>query len=520
MTNLRYSNKHNMVAFLKKPNESVGFTEIVDFLKGTSLRYALSHNPTIYDSLVKQFAQSEHFANRTQGIRDHVPLLPAMLAGAAEDQGEDSVIPAEPQHTPVDLDTEIPQSQGPTFTHVADEATTIGVRVGTKGATTTTFGLDAGLDSGNIHESPLRSHDTPLHDVNTSGSVEDSLKLKELSLLVPKLELKIGSLEKELKETKQTFGNAILTLVERVKSLEVTLKRKSKKVILSESEDEETENQGRKIHDIDDDPLVSLVRDFVTPTKTKVSALGEAQEEDISPTTLEAAKTLLKGKDIITGLDAEVEVNTGEVEINTGSIKIVSRHGVPISIISDHDSHFTSRFWQLMQNALGTQLDMSTAYHPETDGQSERTIQTLEDMLRACVIDFGKGWEKHLPLVEFSYNDSYHASIKAAPFEALYGRKCKSPVCWAKVGDVQLTGPEIIHETTKKLVQIRQRLQAARDRQRSYANVRQKPLEFQVGDHVMLKVSPQIPNSTYHSIPKKFKIRLLLYIKVYAESTL
>ncbi|GJW24212.1 putative reverse transcriptase domain-containing protein [Tanacetum coccineum] len=134
---------------------------------------------------------------------------------------------------------------------------------------------------------------------------------------------------------------------------------------------------------------------------------------------------------------------------------------------------------------------MSTAYHLETDGQSERTIQTLEDMLRACVIDFGKGWERHLPLVEFSYNNSYHASIKAAPFEALYGRKCRSPVCWAEVGDVQLTGPEIIHETTKKIVQIRQRLQAARDRQRSYANIRRKPLEFQVRDCVMLKVSPR-----------------------------
>ncbi|GJY67764.1 putative reverse transcriptase domain-containing protein, partial [Tanacetum coccineum] len=146
---------------------------------------------------------------------------------------------------------------------------------------------------------------------------------------------------------------------------------------------------------------------------------------------------------------------------------------------------------QSMQSALGTQLDMSTTYHPETDGQSERTIQTLEDMLRACVIDFGKGWEKHLPLVEFSYNNSYLASIKVAPFEALYGRKCRSLVCWAEVGDVQLAGQEIIHETTEKIVQIRQRLQAARDRQRSYANVRRKPLEFQVGDHVMLKVSPR-----------------------------
>ncbi|GJV33607.1 putative reverse transcriptase domain-containing protein [Tanacetum coccineum] len=149
------------------------------------------------------------------------------------------------------------------------------------------------------------------------------------------------------------------------------------------------------------------------------------------------------------------------------------------------------KFWQSLQSALGTQLDMSTAYHPETDGQSERTIQTLKDMLRACVIDFRKGWERHLPLVEFSYNNSYHSNIKVAPFEVLYGQKCRSPVCWAEVGDVQLTGPEIIHETTKKIVQIRQRLQAARDQQRSYANIRQKPLEFQVGDRVMLKVSPR-----------------------------
>ncbi|GKF09145.1 putative reverse transcriptase domain-containing protein [Tanacetum coccineum] len=101
---------------------------------------------------------------------------------------------------------------------------------------------------------------------------------------------------------------------------------------------------------------------------------------------------------------------------------------------------------------MGTQLDMSTAYHLETDGQSERTIQTLEDMLRACVIDFGSSWDRHLPLVEFSYNNSYHASIKAAPFEALYGRKCRSPVCWSEVGDSQLTGPELVQETTERIV--------------------------------------------------------------------
>ncbi|GJT71096.1 putative reverse transcriptase domain-containing protein [Tanacetum coccineum] len=170
--------------------------------------------------------------------------------------------------------------------------------------------------------------------------------------------------------------------------------------------------------------------------------------------------------------------------------EVVTRHGIPVSVIFDRDPRFASNFWKLLQNALGTNLDMSTAYRPQTDGQSERTIQTLEDMLCACVIDFGKGWVNHLPLVEFSYNNSYHASIKAAPFEALYGRKCRSPVCWVEVGEVQLTGPEIVQETTKKIVQIKQRMQAARDRQKSYADLKRKPMEFQVGDKVMLKVSP------------------------------
>ncbi|GJT05171.1 putative reverse transcriptase domain-containing protein [Tanacetum coccineum] len=160
--------------------------------------------------------------------------------------------------------------------------------------------------------------------------------------------------------------------------------------------------------------------------------------------------------------------------------EIVCRHGVPVSIISDRDPRFASRFWRSLQKSLGTNLDMSTAYHPETDGQSERTIQTLEDMLRACVIDFGSGWDKHLPLAEFSYNNSYHASIKFAPFEALYGRKCRSPVCWSEVGDAQLTGPEMIREMTEMIIQIKNHLLAARSRLKSYADVRRKPLEFEV----------------------------------------
>nr|GEV09310.1 reverse transcriptase domain-containing protein [Tanacetum cinerariifolium] len=148
--------------------------------------------------------------------------------------------------------------------------------------------------------------------------------------------------------------------------------------------------------------------------------------------------------------------------------------------ISGHDS---------MQEALGTRLDMSTAYHPQTDGQSERTIQTLEDILRACVLDFKGSWDVYLLLVEFPYNNSYHSSVRCAPFEALYGRKCRSPIMWAKVGEGQLIGHELVQETTEKISQIKDRLKAARDRQKSYADKRRKPLEFSVGDYVLLKVS-------------------------------
>ncbi|GJW79464.1 putative reverse transcriptase domain-containing protein [Tanacetum coccineum] len=137
---------------------------------------------------------------------------------------------------------------------------------------------------------------------------------------------------------------------------------------------------------------------------------------------------------------------------------VVIRHGIPLSIIYDRDPRFTSNFWMSLQNALGTNLDMSTAYHPQTDRQSERTIQTLKDMLHACAIDFGKGWVNHLPLVEFSYNNSYHASIKAAPFEALYGRKCRSPIYQAENASCS--------RSTKELC------------------------GFKVGDKFMLKVSP------------------------------
>ncbi|GJV21609.1 reverse transcriptase domain-containing protein [Tanacetum coccineum] len=146
-------------------------------------------------------------------------------------------------------------------------------------------------------------------------------------------------------------------------------------------------------------------------------------------------------------------------------VVIVTRHGVPVSIMLDRDGRFTSHFWETVQRALGIRLDLSIAYYLQMDGQGERTIQTLEDMLRACVIDFGGSWDVHLPLADFSYNNNYHSSIRCAPFEALYGRKCRSLVLWEKVGEGSLIGPD-------------------------YVDKRRKPLEFEVGDQVLLKVSP------------------------------
>ncbi|KAL5831658.1 hypothetical protein ACOSQ4_017012 [Xanthoceras sorbifolium] len=158
--------------------------------------------------------------------------------------------------------------------------------------------------------------------------------------------------------------------------------------------------------------------------------------------------------------------------------EIVRLHGTPVSIVSDRDPRFTSRFWPSLQKALGTRLNFSTAFHPQTDGQSERTIQVLEDMLRACVMEFKGSWDTHLPLMEFAYNNSYQSSIGMAPYEALYGRKCRTPVCWDEVGERKLIGPEIVHITSEKVRIIRDRLKITSDRQKSYADNRRRDLEF------------------------------------------
>ncbi|GJR07515.1 hypothetical protein Tco_0790167 [Tanacetum coccineum] len=345
MVNLKYSDKHNMLAFLKKPNESVGFTEVVDFLKGTSLRSKLQladatgiHNL----SDAKIYAGLATLGPKSGGWDQFGSTIATALICLSSNRGQ-LWIKVKAQHNQLNPITHLliqyhphPSPPHPSPPHPSPPH-----------PSPLHQSPPHSPPQSPPHFSPPRSYEAPLPEGNTSGSAEDSMQLKELMVLVPTLVTRINSLEKELKDTKQTLGNVVLKLVKKVKSLEKALKRKSKKVLISESEGEESEDQGRKIQDIDDDPLVSLVResmkekstDFVTPTK----ASGEAQEEEISPTILEAAKTLSKvasqgvskekstdkgkryrrkarsmAKKIDTGLDAEEEINTGREEVNTG----------------------------------------------------------------------------------------------------------------------------------------------------------------------------------------------------------
>ncbi|XP_058759538.1 uncharacterized protein LOC131632826 [Vicia villosa] len=181
-------------------------------------------------------------------------------------------------------------------------------------------------------------------------------------------------------------------------------------------------------------------------------------------------------------------------------VEIVRLHGVPSSIVSDRDPKFTSWIWKAFHQEMGTDLNLSTSNHPQTDGQTERTIQTIEDMLRACILEIGGSWKDNLPLIEFAYNNSYHASIGMAPYEALYGRKCRSPLCWSEVGEKGILGPEIIQETTEKVKMIRDKMKQAQDRQKSYADKRRRPLEFDVGDHVFLKLALPPSLSGLHDV--------------------
>jgi hypothetical protein len=144
--------------------------------------------------------------------------------------------------------------------------------------------------------------------------------------------------------------------------------------------------------------------------------------------------------------------------------QIVCLHGVPKSIVSDRGTQFTSHFWCQLHESLGTRLEFSIAFHPQTNGQTERVNQILEDMLRACALDYGSSWDDNLPYVEFSYNNSHQASIEMSPFEALYGGKCTTPLLWSGVGERSLFGPDIIKDAKEKVRLIRDRLKIAQSR--------------------------------------------------------
>ena len=170
--------------------------------------------------------------------------------------------------------------------------------------------------------------------------------------------------------------------------------------------------------------------------------------------------------------------------------EIVKLHSIPKTIISDRGPQSTAHFWERMHKSLGTSLVRSTSYHPQTLGQTERLNQVLEDMLRACVLSSRGFWESRLPLAEFSYNNSYQESIKMAPFKALYGRKCRTTLNWVESRERRYYGIDFVNDAEKKVQTIQQHLRAAQSRQKRYADKRRRPLEFNVGDYVYLKVTP------------------------------
>jgi hypothetical protein len=170
--------------------------------------------------------------------------------------------------------------------------------------------------------------------------------------------------------------------------------------------------------------------------------------------------------------------------------RIVTLRSIPKEISSDHGSLFTAKFWESFQIAMGTHITWSTTYHPQSQGQVERVNQILEDMLRACVISFGKKWEESFPYAEFSYNNSYQASLKMAPFEVLYGRKCRTPLNWSETGEWLLIGPDIIQQFEEQVRIVRENLKAAQSRQKSNYDRKRWGSVYQPGEQAYLRVTP------------------------------
>jgi hypothetical protein len=170
--------------------------------------------------------------------------------------------------------------------------------------------------------------------------------------------------------------------------------------------------------------------------------------------------------------------------------RIVCLHGVLKKIVSDRGTQYTSKFWERLHEILDTQLRFNFVYHPQNDGQTKRVNQILEDMLRACSLQYGRSWDKSLSYAEFSYNNSYQESLKIAPFEMLYGCRCRTPLFWSETGERKVFGPDILQEAEKKVRMVRENLRVAQSRQKSYVDHRRRELSFEIEDFVYLKVSP------------------------------
>jgi hypothetical protein len=171
-------------------------------------------------------------------------------------------------------------------------------------------------------------------------------------------------------------------------------------------------------------------------------------------------------------------------------LRIVCLHEVPKKIMSDKGTQFTSMFWERLHETLDTQLRFSSTYHPQTNGQTERVNHILEDMLRACALQYGRSWDKCLSFAEFSYNNNYQESLKMAPFDMLYGRRCRTLLFWSEAGERKVFGPDILQEVKKQVRMVREKLRVAQSRQKSYTDHRRRDISFDVGDFVYLKVSP------------------------------
>jgi hypothetical protein len=170
--------------------------------------------------------------------------------------------------------------------------------------------------------------------------------------------------------------------------------------------------------------------------------------------------------------------------------RIVCLHGVPKKIVSDRGTQFTLKFWERLHETLDTQLRFCSTYHPQIDGQTKRVNQILEDMLRGCALQYGRSWDKSRSYAEFSYNNSYQESLKMAPFEMMYGRRCRTLLFWSEARERKVFGPDILQEAEKQVRMVKENLRVAQSRQKSYADRRRREFSFEVGDFVYLKVSP------------------------------